>query len=44
MTFLHISTLGLKKSFPAVQTLLEIESNHPEYLINSVDRAKQVHN
>ena len=44
MTFLHSSTLGLKKSLPAVQTLLEIKANHPEYLINSVERVEKVYN
>jgi hypothetical protein len=36
------SFLGLKKSLPAVQTLLTIEAKNPEYLLNSVDRVKEV--
>ena len=44
MAFINSSTLGLKKSYPAVQTLLTINASNPEFLLNSVDRVKQVSN
>ena len=42
MGFILPSGVGLKKSFPAVQTLLGIGSSNEELLTNSIDLVEEV--